>query len=473
MEFRLDSPFESWGGFSRTAEDSPIHYGKLRYAPDKGVELELSENPWGVQSLQGGMPPVETMFGQLVDGTRVTLAGGMISNTAIQIGIGIGAPTTIFAHRALFGIHAESLDDLPIKEYTLELSSLSNWTCASPVKTTIVNGDADKPIGFDIQCRQPASIEVPMPAREFDVRIGHGIKTNSQGCTTTATRSAGIAVVAHSSMPLQAAHEASWQCQNLMSLLIGDRLSVRAVSIVPVDEHEDSGKGRPLQLIYQQVGQHDRKDLHPALMLLPYGMIKDQYAAMVNSWFERSEQAILATNVFFGAQGIISGAVNVKFLIAVQAAESYHRALGTGVYMDQAAYEAAIQELTSHIPAAIQGDHRVSLKNRLKYGNEHSLRKRLTELLNRLPEQVRLKIAEDCPKFVNRMVEVRNYYTHYEHAAAVDGFEGKEVYTAAERIRILIVANLLRDLGVPDDALLNVLQRSQDFNHWLSQPLKL
>jgi len=473
MEFRLDNPFESWGGFSKTADASDSHYGKLRYTPDKGIELELPDNPWGVKSaLEGGMPLIETMFGQLVDGTHVTLDGCMITNTSMQSG-GIGAPTTIVASRALFGVGADSIDDLSVKEYILELSSLSNWTCASSVACDNVAGDADKPFGFDIVCRLPADIEVAMPTREFDVRISHGIKTNNQGCATTVTRSAGIAVVAHRAMTVQAANEASWQCQNLMSLLIGDRLSVRAVRIVPVDEQEESGKGRPLQLVYQQVGHHDLKDLYPALMLLSYDMIKDRYATMVNSWLERSEQAVLATDVFFGAQRIDSVAVNVKFLTAAQAAESYHRSLGTGFYMEQAGFDAAIQELTSHIPAAIQGDHRVSLKNRLKYGNEHSLRKRLMELLNRVPEDVQFRIAEDCNKFVNRMVDIRNYYTHYEHAGAVDGFDGKDVYVAAERIRVLIVANLLRDLGVPDDSLLAVLQRSQDLNQWLNATLTL
>ena len=473
MDFRLDGAFESWGGFSKTTHGATMFHGKLRYAPETGIELQFPDNPWGEQSLQGGMPPIEMMFGQLVDGTFVTLDRCVMTNASIQIGVGIGAPTTVVASRAIFGAHVGSIDDLLVSEYTLELSSLSNWTCASPVASNIATGDGDKPIGFDIVCRQPAAIEVAMPTRDFDIRLSHGVKTNSQGCATTVTRSAAITVVAHKELTHETANLAAWQCQNLMSLLIGDRLSARSVSVVPVNGQQESVKAKPLQYVYQQVGQHDRKDLHPALMLLPYGVIKDEFANMVDIWFDRSEQAVLATNVFFGAQGLASGSVNVRFLTVAQAAESYHRSLSTGLYMGQEAFNAAIQELATHIPASIQRDHRVSLKNRLKYGNEYSLRKRLTELLDRVPEDVRTRIAGDCGKFVNRIVDIRNYYTHYEHAAAGEGFDGKDVYVAAERIRVLIVANLLHDLGVPDEKLLNVLQRSQDLNHWMNETLTL
>lgn len=467
MDARFDKPFESWGGFSTTRAGERTIHGRLQYRPEKGIELELVENPQGAAStLQGDAAPVDTMYGQLVDGTLVTLSQCFVSHSSIQIGVGIGSPTTLTVNRVTFGRLVDDLDQLQLKKYSVTLSSLSNWTCTLPVKCDIARVD-EKPVGFDVTCRLPAPIDVALPNRAFDLQIAHGMKTKNPAGTFVVEWESAITICAHESMSLETMHEVAWQCQNLLSLLIGHRTSLREITMTPADAEAANS---PLQLIYHQIGKHDHPDAHPALMLLPYELVKADFPQMVDSWFARSKQAILAANVFFGSHSLQSPAVNVKLLAAAQAAESYHRSLGTGLYMDQGAYDAAIHEFVTHMPAAIQGDHRVSLKNRLKYGNEHSLRKRLGELFNRLPENVQVAIATDVAKFIGRVVDTRNYYTHYDHASEANAFEPKASFLAAERLRILVAANLLHDLGVKDDNLLAVLQRSQDFAHWMRQP---
>jgi hypothetical protein len=208
-------------------------------------------------------------------------------------------------------------------------------------------------------------------------------------------------------------------------------------------------------------------------MLLPYSLIKEDFPQIVAKWFARSEQAVLAANVFFGSQLLESPALDVRFLAATKAAESYHRTLGTGAYMKQEEYDAAIAQFASHMPAAIQDEHRQSLRNRLKYGNEYSLRKRLADMLNRIPHNARERISCDASKFVARVVDTRNYFTHYDHASKQEALDGKDALVAAERLRILVVANLLHDLGIKDETLLSVLERSAEFRHWLSQDLVL
>jgi hypothetical protein len=42
-----------------------------------------------------------------------------------------------------------------------------------------------------------------------------------------------------------------------------------------------------------------------------------------------------------------------------------------------------------------------------------------------------------------------------------------------ERMRVLIVANLLNDLGVPDVDLLTVLERHEDFRQWMDAPITM
>ncbi len=64
MEFRLDTVFESWGGFSETTDGLPRFSGRLTYLPDQGITLELVEYPNGVQALSaGGCRELGTIYG--------------------------------------------------------------------------------------------------------------------------------------------------------------------------------------------------------------------------------------------------------------------------------------------------------------------------------------------------------------------------------------------------------------------------
>ena len=142
MDFRMDTAFESRGGFSENPDGSSMIHGKLTYAPEKGVELELVENPWEDALFgDGGRPVIDSMFGYLADGTPVTLLDCIITNGTLQLGVGIGAPSTIAANRVFFGQHIPDLDHLAIKKYSVEMSSLSNWTGSSPVTSSVATGD--------------------------------------------------------------------------------------------------------------------------------------------------------------------------------------------------------------------------------------------------------------------------------------------------------------------------------------------
>ena len=470
MEARLDSGFESWGHFGGGMTDSQEVPGRLSYDPANGISLELVRSPTGTD-LRAAMdlhcPP--TLYGRLVNGTRVTLVDYRTTHAQFGAG-GAGLPTIVIADRMLVGDHVENLDHLPVKSYTVEFSSLFNWTCAAPAKLDMPVREG-KCLGVDVSFRRPSPIEIALHDQEFDLKVSHGWTTSDPSDSFALRWHTGVTIVAHFSLALFDAFQVALQCRNLMSLLIGDRISVKSIAVKPVDQTSASKVPSPLHLVYNQHGRHDYPDLHASQMLLPYSQIATDFPRLVSEWFSRSEQAVLATNVFFGSQLFETTAVDLRLLTITQVAESYHRSLGTGVYMKQDEYDTELAKLLAHMPAAIQGDHRRSLENRLRYGNEHSLRRRLTEMLRRLPANAQTRIAGDVGKFVNKIVDTRNYFTHYDHDARGSAFKGRDVFIACERLRILVLANLLRDLGVSGDSLLRTLERNPDFQHWMSQDL--
>ena len=100
--------------------------------------------------------------------------------------------------------------------------------------------------------------------------------------------------------------------------------------------------------------------------------------------------------------------------------------------------------------ADIGKDHRTSLKSRLKYGHEYSLRKRLTELLDRLSSDSRLLIADDTSGFIGKVIDTRNHLTHPEEGP--QGWTGDYIALAeaVQRLLRLLAALLWQHLGIED-----------------------
>jgi hypothetical protein len=372
------------------------------------------------------------------------------------------------------GLHfTGNLNEIEVKQYSIELSSLSPWTCARPSKITMAEDDG-KCVGFDESWRFPTTIEAALPDKDFDLHIKHSMKMDSAACSSTTTWNASVSILAHDTLKLSAAAVLAWQAKNLLSLLVGDGLYIRSASMELADTAGGSAMSGHAKILFKQTGRQDSPDVHAAMMILPYDLVKDKFATIVQKWFSRHQQAVLATDVYFASEYLRSATVNVRFIVLVQALESYHRSLGTGMYMDQGAFDEAIREFSTHLPACLQGSHRDSIKSRLKYGNEYSLRKRLHEMLARLPDDVRSRVAGgDAGRFVSRIADTRNYYTHYDHEGEGNCLEPKDVFVATERLRILFVANQLVDLGIPNKQLLTFLERSEDFKYRMGQELAL
>ena len=269
-------------------------------------------------------------------------------------------------------------------------------------------------------------------------------------------------------MPLSDAKRISWQCQSLLSVLIGEPLSTRGESITA----KGGSSGETADLVYSQIGRHDREDLHPLRMFYPYERVRDQLQDMVTLWMSRSPQSVLATDTFLGIRQAVGQRLDVRFVSMVHVAECYHRGLSAGLYMDPEVYTNSVyRPLVDQIPAIAEGDHRQSLKNRLKYGNEYSLRKRLGDLLGRIPEDAREAISRAKGDFVNGVVDTRNYLTHFTEELRKKALGGRNLYVAGLRIETLVVANILLDLGVPKEGLLEGLRRSREVEYGLNEPL--
>jgi hypothetical protein len=474
MDARLDARFESRGRFSATPLNLLDVLGTLSYEPRRGVTLVLNyREPHGPNALaflaHCSLPPsCAVIHGELDDATPVTL----LQCLPVRNHSGAGGVTTLaFAvDRALLGVHVDEFETLMLGRCSVTLSSLRNWMGAAPVKKEPAAGGGVR-TGIDVRFRRPEPLRVTLPDSAFDVELSLQYGTSLESGSFVVHWDVCFSIIAHDCLAYTAADAASLQLRILLSTLIGQPVSIKTWAMSLPTESSQRELQSQLHVLNRQVGRPVEPDVLHSDMLLSYNELETEFPRIVQRWFARSEQEVLAGHVLFASQLLESPAVNVKFLAVLQAAEAYDRSRRDRVYMDQNAYDRAIDELG--IPACIQDDHRQSFKSRLKYGNEYSLRKRLHCMLERIPESLRQPIAERVNLFVTRVVDTRNYYTHFDHTPQSNPLDGPDAFVAAERIRFLVLATLLLDLGISEEKLVRAFERNREFQHWTSEPLAL
>jgi hypothetical protein len=144
---------------------------------------------------------------------------------------------------------------------------------------------------------------------------------------------------------------------------------------------------------------------------------------------------------------------HLEFLSLLQALEGFHRATLPGTYMADEDYEAVKKALGDALPLTVSPPHKSALKSKIKYGNEYSLQKRLTELVKALPDRVHLLAIGVAGDFPRSWIDTRNFFTHWDKELEQKIVTGQALYEANVRLRVLLRLVYLHFVGVDPQSL--------------------
>ena len=102
-----------------------------------------------------------------------------------------------------------------------------------------------------------------------------------------------------------------------------------------------------------------------------------------------------------------------------------------------------------------------SLKNKIKYGNEFSLKTRLKEIFDK--ENLLNKFIEK--KDIGCVVDTRNYLTHYEEDPEKCVVRGEDLYHLIQKLKILLEICLLTELGFSSEEIKDLFSRNRRYRH--------
>jgi len=198
---------------------------------------------------------------------------------------------------------------------------------------------------------------------------------------------------------------------------------------------------------------------HPREFLFREDDAGERMGLMLRNWFrkfKKLEPALLLYNISCYS----SLFRETQFLTFCQAIESYHRGLRGGRYMPEAEFdEGVLRPILAALPSASVPALRASIRDRVRFANDYSLRTRLKQLVA-LHERALVVRVEDPLRLANEAVDARNAFTH-PTSWPPKGVDYTRLPLLARFLRLLLELSFLKEMGFRKNELHTLCARNR------------
>lgn len=188
-------------------------------------------------------------------------------------------------------------------------------------------------------------------------------------------------------------------------------------------------------------------------MLFDFDSVKNVIGSVVNNWIETYDLMEPALNLYFSTK-VGDKYLNSVFLSLVQGLETYHRRISDEYVMEKDEFDSLVEDMISVCPEK----RKQWLADKMKYGNEVSLRYRLKALM--MPYKGCFGSPEERKKIINDIVNTRNYLTHYDQSLKDSAARGNEMFLLCQKMEAIFQLQLLQKLGFSEDYIKSLVGKS-------------
>lgn len=250
--------------------------------------------------------------------------------------------------------------------------------------------------------------------------------------------------------PLEECLRAIYHVGNFLTFAVGEPvypLSIEGKTEVSKQKYDDKEFYLPVEIF--QISLYlpkQPKRIGSYNMFLPFENISDVFEDVIKAWFEKIEQLEPVYDLYFGTLYNPRMYLQHQFLNLTQAVEAYHRRTMKNYELPEEEHAKRLEEIIKTAPS----EHKEWLNNKLAYSNEPTLRKRLKEIFEMLGISSK-EIFSDENHFISKVVDTRNYLTHYDEKLKEKAARGKELFDLAKKLEKLLKMCILRELGFDQD----------------------
>ncbi|KII01997.1 HEPN domain-containing protein [Klebsiella pneumoniae] len=248
----------------------------------------------------------------------------------------------------------------------------------------------------------------------------------------------------------------AYKITNLMCFAMDGIISMKnvsATSLAIFDVFSNDEKHiKHINIFYESISYSEKAPTrNPHEMLFTYWTIKDSAQEVFNNWINAYEFLNPAFNLYFstklGAHKYLEG----KFLALAQGLETYHRRTSNETLMTADAFESLVADILKSCPK----ENIEWLQGRLKNGNEINLGKRLKRIIE--PFKQYLGSSSERNKILRKIVDTRNYLTHYNKDLEVTYAKGKDLLLLCYKMEAIFNLHFLNVLGFTDEEIKKIV----------------
>jgi len=411
--------------------------GTLHVEKMKEFHLDLVGNFFGKLDVN---KKIEVILGYTSDGKKFTLIDNFIKNFRTS---SPGFSTCIFSPTIIIiGKHFSSYSEINFRHVDLQLQSFDNWLGIYGFDSIKIDEEHNGKIQINYELPKKISFKIGENASgEFNFFVNTSL--NHRSNEMKISQKASLRILSDFDRNIDDFFDMIFKFQSFFGLAYFNTPAIEMIEAFELSDDVDADNCVEVLVRDMQISNsRDKIDF-----LFTYSDIKEKLDNVISNWFLKFEKIRPVLGGLLQSFNRDNKVVEFNFLGIIQSLETFHRRIKKNKILDKEVFKAKIDEILD----TISDVHRNWVKERLVYANEPTLVNRLKELFSELPDSLKEKLFENEDIFTNRLKDTRNYYTHYSEYLASKAFEGKELFYATEKLKVILVAILLKELFILDE----------------------
>lgn len=445
--------------------------GTLTFDPEQGARLNLlgmlDDFLRSMNAAFGAdRGKASVIYGMTKTGKPVTLLKALNVNRQMNMpGI---ANETWSSNLLVIGLHIESDDQEIFSKSYSRFERIENWLGHRPFVAT--HDGTEK--SLTVKASKPKE-ELFASHSDFEVTsVGSLYSSNKPDTRYTIEAISQFGVTPATPKSLNWHLSKATGLQELASLCTGHHLPLTSFELQGPEQNLGQGIKRPAEVHVYARMMHGETGMHPKLEIpiISGPELVSSNPGAVQRWFDQYEVFSPAIALFFTVTGERDMFVNVRFLLAIQALEVFHRRTSSDSVMSPTDFPAFAEMMTNAIPTSANARMKDKLKGAYRYLNEPSLGQRLRSIIADLTASFDTAPPTFGKAYVRKLIDTRNYYTHFSAELEDKTLNGTAMYWASRRIVLVLTVLFLQRLGLTGADLAPLLERHQEFSRlWTTE----
>ena len=441
--------------------------GTLIIRDGGNIELEVvglfDESIEGLNKTLYGQHELGRIVGHIEKFGLVTLDGCFYKTTNVSFG-GI-SKSSVYVNKALLGVAYNENEEILFNTFKFSVEGIDEWVGISGIKV-------------EHQYENKTASIIYSPPEEISVNLNNGMKLLITFSWTLPgfpnireakiTQKTFFKLVSIHGLPLDDFISSAYKITTLVGFAVDKTVCIEQVSATSDEIVQNVGNDKtipaPISIYYPSL---PFTEIEPEIdwhrILFRFVQIKDDFERIVNNWFKAYDQIDPALNLYFSAKARVHKYVDGRFLALVQGLESYHRRTSNEKYMDDTTFETIVNNLIENCPKK----YREWLSGKLHYANEISLAHRIKKIIE--PFKNFFGSSKDRKNLVRKIVDTRNYLTHYDESLKSRAATGRELWLLCLRMEAIFQLHLLRMLGFTNKQIETIFNNSNELQRKIKE----